>query len=812
MPEKKKSNPNGILEWIVDFFVTPIANAAATVLKPVIDAIDKDEILKEGSSVIDTFIRAIPSSSEIFKTKSTITPDDAVKQAWEYDGRVETAYLTGANVATAVEAISLGQIDITMQNYLHSPQQNAALSNAEMFRRAEFMEGVYPAIQRRYRRDFTPIIPEAYRLALAGAKGIIPLDLYIDAMAENGIDSHWSLVYQEQNYEYPTFTMLAELYWRKVIDDETFTRWMQRTGAPLDVISAMKSLRELIPPAGDLVTMVVREAFVPEMVTPAPAVFAENMTKKGYSREWANRYWTMHWLPMPLTQAYDNLARGYWSKEDFLNLLKISDIHPRWREDIYRVAFLPPSLRELGYGFDTGIYTLDDIVKYRRYARLSPEDAEKSATAMVAYRTEAEREALRREHVHLYAMGRETKVALEENLRRLWTNPYAIPLWIERAELEELRLSKEPAFLEPRDVTSSEALFAFEHYLRDETWTRAELKSLAWTDDRIDLAIERKKREMVEAELKEEKTAAKELSVTQLRNLYKHNRISREELVFGLSFLKYSWGDAELLAQQIVDTVAAELAPRDLSLTDVKRLYDYSLLGVPISDIRKVVDDVVRAEGVNSPTKELLGYYESFNYSLDDSYRLTLWTIIDMELPNLRSLYSKGWINSTQLFNGIMEMGIPKDRAEIIAMTVVKAEQPARVASERDLTKSEIIKGVKADILTPSQAVELLQSIGYDEDEAWYLLYINAVVERSDPQTYWEMRKVTEQYKKARGEPSIDIPDELITLDLQLKEAKAKLEKLKAEKASEEEIGKVSVEVGTIQSEMRTMIAKLGIK
>jgi len=194
-----------------------------------------------------------------------------------------------------------------------------------------------------------------------------------------------------------------------------------------------------MPPAPDIVRMVVREAFDPKVVIEAPQIFAENMELAGFSKDWSDRYWTAHFEPIALRQAYENLWRGYWDKEKFLYALHIADIHPMWREDIYAVAFMPPSARELGYGYDTGVYTLEDIVKYRRWSGLSPEDAAKAGAAMVAYRTEAEREALRREALADYVAGLDDEAELRAKLGAIGGRPEIIDLWVARAKYREER-------------------------------------------------------------------------------------------------------------------------------------------------------------------------------------------------------------------------------------------------------------------------------------------------------------------------------------------------------------------------------------
>lgn len=188
-----------------------------------------------------------------------------------------------------------------------------------------------------------------------------------------------------------------------------------------------------VAPAPDLITMSVREAFDPENVVSAPSIFAEYMQYHGFSREWSDRYWTMHFLPIALRQGYENLWRGLWTKDQFMTMLRIADIHPRWREDIYKVAYRAPSTRELGYGFDVGEYSVEDIIEYRRWGGLSEEDAIKAGRSMVAYRTEAEREALRREAMADYVAGLDTEAELRSNLSAIGGRPEIIDLWVSRA-------------------------------------------------------------------------------------------------------------------------------------------------------------------------------------------------------------------------------------------------------------------------------------------------------------------------------------------------------------------------------------------
>lgn len=155
--------------------------------------------------------------------------------------------------------------------------------------------------------------------------------------------------------------------------------------------AVMRLYTPMVPPAPDLIQMVVREAFDPEVVVKAPEVFAEYMELSGFSDEWADRYWTAHFLPIELRQAYDNLWRGYWDEEAFKRWLLIADIHPMWWDDIFRVAYRPMTRRELRYGWETGVVVPEKMTAAFRAMGLSPEDAVIATDAAIEYALHEER-------------------------------------------------------------------------------------------------------------------------------------------------------------------------------------------------------------------------------------------------------------------------------------------------------------------------------------------------------------------------------------------------------------------------------------
>jgi hypothetical protein len=670
----------------------------------------------------------------------------------------------------------------------------------------------YNVVQRRIIERYLlsqakPIIPEQYRLALAASKALLDDTTYKKYMSENGLAPYWADIWRDENYQYPSLGQLFSQLWRGVISSDTFKLWLIRQGYPTEVASSLLPLAELIPPSSDLITMVIREAFVPEMVTPAPDVFAENMAKQGFSKTWADRYWTAHWVPMPLTQAYANLWRGYWGKDEFMNLLKIADFHPIWREAIYNVAFNPPSIRELGYGWDVNKYTLEDIIRYRRMEGLSEEDAKKAAESLIDYRLEAEREALRREWEHLYALGRLPEDDFRKNLEAVFSMNNRTDLWVERGKLEAQRIAKEGTVTEPRIVTSSEALWAFKAGLRSEDWLRGALDALEWDKSRIDLAVERAIVEMTPAPVVEKPVEYKQLSLSQIQDLYNLGKIDYDGLIAELQVIGYSIETATTLADLTVVELSVKTTIKTWSRADLADMYDLAVID----------EDMLFTELQN------LGY---------DEYHaagLCLYTKVAVNLPDIKARYSKGWIDDQTLYYELLRLWYPEPTAEALSktllseelrklwtpearattlyQTIVAAEKTTRTVAEKDLTKAEIIKGAKSGVLSVSEATDLLMDIGYNSDEATYLLMINAVVAAGDPDGYWETKRLTEAYKKALGLPYKEVPEELITYEKQLKELHAEVDKLKAEHASDEAIADAVLRLAGVEARYRTIVA-----
>jgi hypothetical protein len=629
--------------------------------------------------------------------------------------------------------------------------------------------------------------PEPYRLADFRAKAWISVEKLNETMSKFGLSSDWSEIYAASQEVYPDFSTALALLRRGEISSEVFTEYLRHNAYSGDVIPNLEKLKDVIPPIQDLIRFAVREAYLDHDPEKQYSEMVRIAGLMGLTPKDAEHYWYSHWERIPVNLMYANYHRGLWTVEKLERMLKIVDVHPDDRKDIINVAYGVPSIREMGYGFDVGVYTLEDIKRFRRWGGLSPADADKAGDAMVAYRTEAERNSVRTELMYAFGLEKIDEATLRQRLTEIKTPEAALELWVTRATLYKERMKKPAVDMEGRIVSSSEALTAFKLGLRTEEWLRIQLKALDWTDERINTAVERAKLEITEKETKDAEVKYRKLTLAQIKQMYTIHLINKEQMTTEYVLIGYSPDDAELLTEIYTREVAVEVKVKPFTSAVAANLYAIMMFDE---------DDL----------------YDNFllqDWDEPQAAMLTMYTLVTQKYDSLKTQYIKGAISGEQMVQELIKLEMPEYNARLLVKKTYEEYEIDRLSHEKDLTKAEIIKGVKNQVLTPSQGAELLQGIGYDDSESWYILAINKVVEAGDPDGYWEMRKVTEAYKKAKGEKALDIPDELLMLEKQLKEVQSKLNELKKQPEREEEIKDLALSLIPIEQRIAEIVRKI---
>lgn len=122
-----------------------------------------------------------------------------------------------------------------------------------------------------------------------------------------------------------------------------------------------------IPPATDMIRMVVREAWrddVAELFETDEGYEGlpfDTFAKAGVSPEWLRAYWRSHWELPSLRQGFEMLHRGVIDFEALGTLLRVQDVMPYWRDKLTAIAYTPLTrvdvrrMYKLGVLDDTGV-------------------------------------------------------------------------------------------------------------------------------------------------------------------------------------------------------------------------------------------------------------------------------------------------------------------------------------------------------------------------------------------------------------------------------------------------------------------------
>lgn len=174
-------------------------------------------------------------------------------------------------------------------------------------------------------------------------------------------------------------------------------------------------------------------------------------------------------------------------------------------------------------------------------------------------------------------------------------------------------------------------------------------------------------------------------------------------------------------------------------------------------DIQRMWDMRTISEEEMRKAYRAVGYYDEWLEGI------VLWTKVYVAFPDLVARWKNGWITEDDVRAELTSLGMPADRVDEMIQTKIKPAQPERTASERELTKSEIVKGVKKEYITWEEGIDLLVDLGYDPSEAEFILSIQVAVATGSPETLPEFKALTQKWRRSVGKEAVPVPEELKT-------------------------------------------------
>ena len=182
---------------------------------------------------------------------------------------------------------------------------------------------------------------------------------------------------------------------------------------------------------------------------------------------------------------------------------------------------------------------------------------------------------------------------------------------------------------------------------------------------------------------------------------------------------------------------------------------------------------------------ELRRLYSGMGYRGANLENYLLWTKVYVAFPDLIARWRNGWITLDDVRAELTGLGMPADRVEEMIQTKIEPIVQDPINEGKKVTQTSIIKWVKeAPEERWEQGVDLLMDLGYNDAGARFTLEAY-IAELGSPETYEEWKGVTQGYRKAVGQPSKPVTEELkkaaAELTMVTKEVESLREAVKAE-------------------------------
>jgi len=224
---KKKSNP-GILDWVADFFVSPIKNAVASVVGQLVKEVTKgdyDALITRYEKVVNSLLAEAEKTRPKF---SPMTPEEAKAYADWVGTQAGSWWGSLMKESTLAEASSLGFIDVPAQGYWRRPLAESWVSRGLAKEMAEWNIGIYPVLTRYWLKQYTPLLPPYQDMI-----GVYVREGYLEDhqvelpsefagyMKEQGYSDFWTKRLWGKHWVLPGVELLYDMYHKKIIDYET---------------------------------------------------------------------------------------------------------------------------------------------------------------------------------------------------------------------------------------------------------------------------------------------------------------------------------------------------------------------------------------------------------------------------------------------------------------------------------------------------------------------------------------------------------------------------------------------------------------
>jgi len=229
-PGHNPGRSQGILEWIIEFFVTPIARFGQHF------GIDLRDFLRENIPITwihDLLRRAAPAVETVDKAiapEAVKSPETAGAAAPNLLKTIDSQLEDVTSILMYLETGSAGLVDVTPSRAADLPPIKFLSTVSSELREARLRSGLLPFYQRHLLSKYTPFLPGyADMISVYVREGYleekwveIPAE-FVENMKELGYPEYWTQRLWGKHWVLPDVQLLYDMFHKKIIDYGTLT-------------------------------------------------------------------------------------------------------------------------------------------------------------------------------------------------------------------------------------------------------------------------------------------------------------------------------------------------------------------------------------------------------------------------------------------------------------------------------------------------------------------------------------------------------------------------------------------------------------
>lgn len=378
-------------------------------------------------------------------------------------------------VGFLAEVASLGQIESVTAIALAMMHLSGAPKIVSDLNTLSVEIGLKTRLTHYYNSVHMPNIPDPATLTKLYCSEQITRTAFQLFMGWHGFDTWAADTQALAAYKYPDVNTVMELLRRDIIKDVDFDALVKWGGIHPLLTPTLRKLRWQLPGYQDIISVYMREGYLPEKWVEIPGEFKDYMSQLGYSNDWALRLWGKHWVLPGVNLLYDMFHKKIIDYGTMTQMLKYHDFEPVWRQRLLDNAYNMIPRVDLRRAYRYKMLSGNELKERYEWLGFKPSDA--LIMSGIALRTSLDRYYTRLETVARAAFrkGKLSETAFKSVLARINTPEEAISITLEAEKLAaaaDVREIQE----EPRTLTVSQILSLYREKLitRDLASTRLE--------------------------------------------------------------------------------------------------------------------------------------------------------------------------------------------------------------------------------------------------------------------------------------------------------------------------------------------------